>query len=203
MPTRFLPAVMASLRAFVAVPAPPEEPLVALLEELGSLDADLRPVAPGHLHFTLSFLGEVPAGAVSELALGMAEAARGVPAFRARLRGVGAFPSARRPRVVWVGLDDPRPMVALATRMREALAARGHPGDDKDLRAHLTLARVKVPRGEASRSVRGAEEIGSFLKRHGADMAGEFDVREVVLYESVLSPQGPEYEALATAPLEG
>lgn len=181
-------------RGFVAVPVPAEPSIVALLGALAALRADLRAVPPEQLHFTLSFLGQVPDEARDGLAEGMAEAARGVKPFEVELKGVGAFPRARDPRVVWIGVRDPRPMVELALRTRESLAARGFPGDDKDFRAHLTLARVK--------SERNVEELVRFLARHGNDELPTIQVRETRLYKSVLSPTGPTYDTLATASLE-
>lgn len=182
-------------RGFVAVPVPAAPPVVALLEEVARLDADVRAVEPENLHVTLSFLGQLPDEAIAPIAEGMAEAAGKVAPFRLRLAKVGAFPRARDPRVVWVGVEDPRPISELATRTRAALEARGFPGDAKDFRAHLTLARVK---GE-----RGLDRLVTFLRLHGADVLDEMDVRETRLFRSVLSPRGPTYDTLAIAPLEG
>lgn len=168
---------------------------MSLLGELGRLDADLRPVEPEHLHVTLSFLGQVPDDAREALAAAIVEGARGIHAFDVELRAVGAFPNVRHPRVVWVGVRDPRPLVELALRTREALARAGHAGDDKDFRAHLTLARVK--------SERGIGEVVRFLRAHGADDAiARFRVGETRLYESRPGTRGPTYETLAVAPLE-
>lgn len=192
MPTGKFPALMA-FRGFVAVSAPVQPPLVALLDELAR-PRGVKPVEPQNLHFTLSFLGQVEDDARDAIAAALADATRGVAPFCAHLRGVGAFPSARRPRVVWAGVEDPRPLSALATRVGEALAARGLHGDDKDFRAHLTLARVKAERAP--------DELIRFLRAHGQDDLYDLDVREVTLYRSVPSPTGPTYEPLAGAALE-
>lgn len=181
-------------RAFVAVPAPADPPLVSLLEGLAALDADVKPVEPGNLHFTLSFLGDVADDATEPLGRALARACRHAHPFTLRLQGVGAFPSARRPRVVWVGVEDARPIAALATRVREELRAAGFDGDDKDFRAHLTLARV--------RSERGLDALVRFLQAHGHDAPGEVAVDHVSLYRSRLGPAGPTYDAVATARLE-
>lgn len=183
-----------AFRAFVAVPVPALPAIGDALDELGSLRADLRTVEAENLHFTLSFLGTVADEARAAISEAIGEAAKGVAAFDLRLRAIGAFPSARRPRVVWAGVEDPKPISALAVRVREALGRRSLPPDDKDFRAHLTLARV--------RSERGAEEIVSFLRRHGHDELGAIRVHEVVLYRSTLGPKGPTYEALERAALE-
>ena len=184
-----------AFRAFAAVPVPPEPPLVRLLEGLAACGADLKVVEPENLHVTLSFLGQVPDEAAPRLSDALRGAARPLAPFAVRLAGVGAFPNARRPRVAWVGMQGAEPLVALALRAREALAAAGHPGDDKDFRAHLTLART--------RSTRGLDGLVRFLRDHGRDDLGPLDVREARLYRSTLSPKGPTYETVATAPLEG
>lgn len=182
-----------AFRGFVAVPVAARPPLPALLDELATLQADVKPVEPGNLHFTLSFLGQVDEAMRPALARALAAAVEGLRAFDLELAGVGAFPSARRPRVVWAGVADPRPLVAVALRVREELAKVGAPADEKDFRAHLTLARVRSPRG--------VEEVVSFLKRHGNEPLPATRVEDVRLYKSVLGPHGPTYEALETAPL--
>lgn len=181
-------------RGFAAVPVPAEPALAALLGELGRLRADVKPVPPDQLHFTLSFLGETPDEATAPLAEALREATRGLAPFEVELHGVGAFPSARRPRVVWAGVRDPKPLVALALRTRDAFARAGHVGDDKDFRAHLTLGRVK--------SERDLDELGRFLRVHADDALPTVRVREARLYKSTLGPQGPTYETLAAATLE-
>ncbi|HUR70299.1 MAG TPA: RNA 2',3'-cyclic phosphodiesterase [Candidatus Thermoplasmatota archaeon] len=183
-----------AFRAFVAVAVPPEPSLVALLDELARLRADVTPVDAAQLHFTLSFLGQVADEAQPALAAAVAEAARGARRFALRLLHVGAFPNVRHPRVVWVGVEDPGPISTLAIRVRAELAARGYSGDDKDFRAHLTLARVRSPQA--------ADELSTFLRRHGADVFHETPVESVSLYRSTPGPHGPRYEALATAALE-
>lgn len=184
-----------AFRGFVAVPVAAQPPLAALLEELGALRADAKPVEPQNLHFTLSFLGQVDDALRPALEGALVRAAGALGPFDLRLQGVGAFPSARRPRVVWAGVADPRPLVEVAVRVREELAAVDAPADDKDFRAHLTLARV--------RSERGIEEVVSFLKRHGQDALPSTRVEDVRLFRSVLGPAGPTYETLFAAPLGG
>lgn len=182
-------------RAFVGVPVPAEPPLVALLDGLAATGADLKVVDPAQLHVTLSFLGQVPDEAAPRIAAALDEAARPFAPFKLRLQGVGAFPSARRPRVVWAGSKDAEPLVKLANATRDTLRAAGFAGDDKDFRAHVTLART---RSEAR--IAGAV---AFLRDHGRDELPEVPVRDVRLYRSVLSPGGPAYEVVHAAALGG
>jgi 2'-5' RNA ligase len=182
------------MRAFVGVPVPPERELVALLDGLHATRADLKAVEPGNLHMTLSFLGDVPDESASRIAEAAGRATRRHRAFRTPMRTVGAFPNVRRPRIIWAGAAEPEALTALALSMRDELQAAGFRGDDKDFRAHVTLARV--------RSERGLTELVRFLRDHGRDELPDLHVREARLYRSVLGPGGPTYETLAAMPLE-
>lgn len=183
-----------SMRAFVAVAVPPEEALLRLLEDLAATGADVRAVPPGQLHFTLSFLGEVPDEAADALAGALDEAVRGATAFPLALHGVGAFPNPRHPRVVWAGTRDEPRFRALAAAVRARLAAVGHPGDDKPFRAHLTLGRVRSPRGEA--------RLVAFLDERKDLPLPTIPVASVRLYRSRLGRGGAQHEILHETPLE-
>ncbi|MFA5861861.1 MAG: RNA 2',3'-cyclic phosphodiesterase [Candidatus Thermoplasmatota archaeon] len=184
-----------AFRAFVGVPVGPSPALASLLDGLAASGADLKVVEPTHLHVTFCFLGDVPDDAVPRIAAALDDATRGQTAFLFQLQGVGAFPNVRHPRVVWAGSKGPEQIVALALRTRERLGAAGFPGDAKDFRAHVTLARV--------RSERGLDKVVRFLREHGRDELPEERVREVVLFKSTLGPHGPSYERLHSAALEG
>lgn len=180
------------MRAFVGVPIPPEPALTTLLAALDALDADLKVVAPHQLHVTLAFLGDIPEDAA--LAPALDQAVVGVPKFDLALQNVGAFPNARRPRVIWAGVHDPARLQQLASRVRDALRQAGWPGDDKEFQAHVTLARVKSHRGEAA--------VTAFLRDHARDELPTLPVGVVRLYWSQLSPAGPSYAVIHESALE-
>lgn len=182
-----------AFRAFVAVPVPALPELAALAKELEGLPADLNVARPDKHHLTLSFLGDVPDGAGAGLAAALDEAVSGEKAFALRLRGVGAFPDDRRPRVVWAGAEAEPAMARLAKRVRERLAAAGFPGDDKPFKVHLTLARARTPRG--------VEAVSAFVRRNAGLPLPELPVREVRLHRSTLHPAGAVYETLHAARL--
>lgn len=184
-----------AFRAFVGIPVPAEPALVALLEALGATGADVKVVEPQNLHLTVSFLGSVPDEAAATIAAALREGVRGVAPLSLDLHAVGAFPSAARPRVVWAGIRNPKPVSDLAVRVRGALAVAGLPQDTKDFRAHVTLGRVK--------SGRGHDRLVAFLRAHGHHELPTVPVLDVRLYRSVLGPAGPTYETVHAEPLEG
>ena len=93
-------------RTFIAVALPEDR-----AAKLGHLQALIAPEVPGvrwvdpaNLHATLAFLGDVADTDLAEVCRAVAEAAAGFAAIELRLEGLGAFPDARRPRTLWVGL---------------------------------------------------------------------------------------------------
>lgn len=184
-----------AFRAFVGVPVDDEPRLRAALDGLAATGADLKLVDPSRVHLTLAFLGDVPDDAPSTLAPALDAATAGAPAFDVQLRGVGAFPTAGKPRVVWAGVHDAPRLDALAQSTRDHLAQAGFPGDDKPFRAHATLARTRSPRG--------LDALVKFLAAHRDDHLGTHRVAGVRLYRSTLSPQGPRYDVMHEARLEG
>jgi 2'-5' RNA ligase len=185
------------VRAFVAIEIPEE-----LRQALGALQADLnaqgfraRWVAPANIHLTLKFLGQVPVGHVGALAACLESAVRGLKGFGLRAGGLGVFPDIRRPRIVWVGLAGATAeLAALQGRVEDALAALAFPRESRRFRGHLTLGRF----GE-----KPAHRLPvDVLKAYGTAVFGDFRVRGLTLFQSVLQPGGPVYTPLAAAGLE-
>lgn len=164
-------------------------------EELGRIAAVLAPVVPGarfvpveNLHCTLSFLGGVEAERVPVVSAAIAESVAGLVDFPSFLDGIGAFPSERRARVLWVGLGDPAGGLAvLAEAVLEGLDRTGFPRERRPFHAHVTLARLSSP----SRVDLAAPAIDR----------SRFVVDRVTLFQSVLRGKSPpRYDPLATFP---
>lgn len=179
------------LRTFLAIELP--EPVK---EALGGLSRRVR--APGdgaswvrtdNIHLTLRFLGDVDAGQRERLILFLANAYATTASFPVHVQGIGAFPNMRRPSVVWVGVtpsDGPLSLVQLATE--NAARTIGLSPENKAFHPHLTLARIREPRG--------AEPLVARLETERGFDAGEFTVRGVSLFSSQLTPKGAVYTRL-------
>jgi 2'-5' RNA ligase len=141
-------------------------------------------------HLTLKFLGPLPR--LAPVVGGLAATAGERLAFPFRLGGAGAFPNARRARVVWVGAaEGGDELVGLAGAVTAALGPLGYEAERGPFRPHLTVARRRVP-----------GDVGPVLTALGPEAVGPaFTVGEVVLYESRLSSQGPAYSVLERFPL--
>ena len=184
------------LRCFLAVDLEEDvrREIVAARREIESCAVDVRWTRPEGLHVTLKFLGDVEAERIEAVAAAACAAVVTVAPFPMRARGVGGFPSLKRPRVLWVGIEAPA-LARLAAALAAPLAALGFAADDKPFRPHLTLGRVRSQRGWAQ-----AREV---LEQFAARDFGESRVDRVGLYRSHLQPGGSVYETLARLPLAG
>jgi 2'-5' RNA ligase len=107
-----------------------------------------------------------------------------------RAAGFGCFPSGTRPRVVWADVvAGVAPLAALAADVQQALVPLGYVPEARPFRAHLTLGRVRSPRG--------VRALVDAVAAAGAPDFGAWTAGEVVLYRSHLHPKGARYEPLA------
>jgi RNA 2',3'-cyclic 3'-phosphodiesterase len=192
----------ANRRLFVAL-EPPEavrRRIAARATELrkasGRAADEVRWVAVENLHLTMQFLGAVPGDRVAAVEGAVrAAASAGRPASLS-VKGAGGFPNARRPRVVWLGLEgDLEAATALVGDLGRRLAPLGFPPEARPWSAHLTIGRARDPRG--------ARGLGGALVAGAQEEGVPWRVAEVTLFESHLSPKGPRYEAVVRAALGG
>jgi 2'-5' RNA ligase len=174
------------LRAFVAleVPAQVLDSLVDFQKEIMATGADLKPVERENLHFTVKFLGEISEAQAAEVASRLGKLSLKV--VEVEVRGVGAFPSPARPRVVWAGVS-PEHEGLVAPLANEVIASLDGIGerDDRPFRAHLTLARV--------RSGLNSRQLGELLSKNSERSFGSVKLSELKFKSSVLTPSGPIY----------
>ena len=183
------------MRLFIAIPLPPDLAVRASEILPTSLPA-LRRVKAANLHVTLAFLGWTPDERLDEVTSAAREAAADVSDFHLALEGAGRFPERGRPRVVWIGIAEGGPTVLqLGAEISAGLRSRGLQFDDRPLSPHLTLARVHDDASSAE-----AKTIAAALETLATPRL-QFMVDQIAVVQSLLSPKGPRYNALATVPL--
>jgi 2'-5' RNA ligase len=187
---------MEKIRAFVAILLSDEirEAIASLIDSLCPSGRSVAWVKPENLHLTLTFLGNHSEERLSRVKEGLVEAAAGVAAFELSLVGLGGFPDLRRPRVLWVGASDGADAsIALAKKVEESLHRQGFPGEERPFSPHLTIGRLKDPRG--------FEPLRSAFTDGRARALGRLAVSAIHLMRSDLSPKGARYSVLETFPL--
>ncbi len=142
-----------------------------------------RVLAPESLHLTLCFLGSRPQGEVEPLAEAIESLQHGPLEISA---GGPLLLPRRRPKVLAVSVGDPGgELAALQAAVSGALRnASGWVPEHRRFTPHVTVARMRGTEGPP------------------AELAPTPDLRfapeAVVLYRSILDPDGARHEALAT-----
>ena len=174
------------MRAFVALEVSPAviESLAAFQRELAASGADIKLVERENLHFTVKFLGEIGDSDAREADSRLKRLS--LKSARVEVRGVGAFPSPARPRVVWAGVSKEQEGLVVP-EAKEVIASLDGIGerDDRPFQPHLTLARVRSPR-----NVQGLQSLMALNVDRSFGFA---DLTSLKLKSSQLTPQGPIY----------
>jgi 2'-5' RNA ligase len=188
-----------ALRVFLAVepPAAVRAEIAAIQERLKkTVRGVIRWVRPAGIHLTLKFFGNIPPPAVDLISGAVAARAGGVAPFDLTVRTVGVFPDLSRPRVVWLGMaGEVERLLVLQKSLEREFGALGFPREERPFRAHLTLGRIKTPKGLVG--LARAVETGETAT------AGSFRAGELILFRSELTPEGALYTRLAAFPLRG
>jgi 2'-5' RNA ligase len=184
------------IRAFLAIRPAADviQKLVDLESELAEAGADVRWVSGDSMHLTLQFLGNVRESEMPEIQRGLGETLAPLAPFEIECRGLGVFPSQKRPRVVWVGLRG-EGIARLADAIETVLSPLGFPPEERTFSPHITIGRA--------RSARGAESLVRLVKANVERSFGTSTIDRATFYRSQLRPDGAIYTPLVEFPLSG
>jgi 2'-5' RNA ligase len=186
------------IRSFLAIELP--KLILKKIEEvqrdLRSTRADVRWVNPEKIHLTLKFFGNIEESRIDPIFKSIEEPIRNTPPYSIEVKGVGAFPQLRNPRVIWIGLVNGKEILTSFQKQIETqLEKIGFQTENRPFHPHLTLGRMK--------SSRGKEEMVERMEKHREEEFGDFQVERVILFKSDLKPSGPVYTLLREIKLGG
>jgi RNA 2',3'-cyclic 3'-phosphodiesterase len=149
---------------------------------------------PDRYHLTLKFLGDVRGERLSGLQKAVGRVSGATRAFTLRLQGFGAFPTIRRPQVIWLGADPTPALRCLKQDLEWGLASHGFERETRAFHPHVTLGRSRVEEGAGS--FRGLDDLAASL-----DFVLDLPVSSVDVVRSHLKKQGNRYTILERLPL--
>src|SRR5262245_11247599 len=191
---------MPPLRTFIAVEISPEVRSAALrlIERLRVAPVKVTWTKADNLHYTVKFLGDVPAEKTNDVCRAVQEAVALFAEFEVVAGGAGAFPSASHPRTLWLGVTEgAEPMELVFQAIERLVEPLGFPREHRRFTSHLTLGRVREG------SPAGFKQLAELLKKHADFDAGAMTVRGVTVFSSTLGREGPTYEVLSRAEFRG
>jgi 2'-5' RNA ligase len=178
------------IRTFIAINIPDHvrEAIDGFQKKLKEYSADVKWVRPESIHITLKFLGDVEIGRIDKMAHAVQDAVNDVEPFTISVSGVGTFPNDRRPRVLWVGVQEGAETLSdLAKKIDHALSTMGFEKEKRKYSAHLTLGRVRSP-NYIDKTVRDMRSMGFESE--------SFAVGSIEVMKSQLLKTGAVYTAL-------
>lgn len=188
-----------TLRSFLALDTPDE-----IRKEIGAaqdrlkriIQGDIRWVRPEGIHLTLKFFGNISGNDAANISAAVGRASVGIRPFALTIGGVGAFPDPHRPRVLYLGMNgDVERLVAFQEELEQALSMIGFPREERPFRLHLTLGRIKNPRGLIG--------LAGVMEKGESYMAGQFTASGLGLFKSDMTPRGAVYTRIAWHPFSG
>jgi 2'-5' RNA ligase len=184
------PEAKDSIRTFVCIeiPASVKQRMEDLESELRRVDAQVSWVKPSNVHLTLKFLGGVAKDRIDAVSTAAEHAAQVTGPFGVEIGGTGCFPSARNPRVLWIGLTRlPDELTRLHSSLEQEMASEGFEREAKRFSPHLTIGRLRSPRNSA--------ELAEKLAGTGFEPES-FVAREIIVMRSEPKPTGSIYTPL-------
>ncbi|HWV35558.1 MAG TPA: RNA 2',3'-cyclic phosphodiesterase [Thermomicrobiales bacterium] len=195
-------------RLFIAVPLAPDVVTFVdrTIRSLGKENWPVKWTPPGNAHLTLHFLGDVAPERADLLRLALREPIAQHQRFDLRTADLGAFPTIRRPKVLWLGLYGPTHRLdSLRESIGNTLVELEYELEDRAFTPHITLGRVRpappAQQRDLPQRIRARFERAAETGEVSSKMPVPFPIDEVLLIRSHLSAAGARYEVLETYPL--
>jgi 2'-5' RNA ligase len=174
------------------------EQLMLIQEQLGEVvresGAEVRWVAPEHIHLTIKMLGEIDRSLVRPIQDVLRQALIGCAPFKLVAKHIRAFPSGGVPRLLYAQITSgEEKLLGLREVVEDALARLGVARDRRPFKAHVMLGRV--------RTVNGPVDLSHVLGALTDLPLGASEIRDVAIIQSHLTPKGAQYQVLGRAPL--
>jgi len=188
------------LRTFFAINLNHEikKTLSLLIDELDKLDMGnkkIKWVKHEGMHLTLKFLGEIGREKVSHIETALKRISEKFGPFVLEFKGTGYFPPGKKnPRVLWVGIEEEKILMALQAQLEGEMEKLGFPRERWKFHPHLTLGRVKT--------FSSLSQTLLLLEKYREKNFGKMKVEKITFIQSTLKPTGAEYSVLSEVELK-
>ncbi len=180
-----------AIRAFIAIEIDNEikNRLSGHIDKLKGIGADVRWVVPENIHLTLKFLGNIEEVFLPNLNEIISDAASNLESFNISIRNIGTFPGIKRPRVVYVCVDEKgNNLLKLYENLNKGVGKFGIKKSSRKYVGHITLGRVRTQKNIA--------KLTTALKSETECFFGLEKVNYLYLMQSKLTSKGPIYTKL-------
>jgi len=156
-------------------------------------NAQVKWVDLKNVHITLKFLGEVQDDKIPAVRSKLKFISKMFNEFESLLKGVGIFKDYYHPKVLWFGLRNCNEFERIKNEIENSLGDLGFEVDYKKFTPHLTVGRFKDPGS--------VKELQKLVNSNQDLYFQPIPVKELILFESLLKNEGPEYKIVESFPL--
>lgn len=180
------------IRSFIAIPISKPikdsiQSIIHILQQKCS-NKSIKWVETNNIHLTIKFLGDSELYNLNHLANQIHNSLEKMRSFNLAFSILGAFPSIRNPRVLWVGCQINEQITNLYNLIDNICVENGFISDSKPLSPHITIGRVKNPLSEAV-----SLQLNDVMTSLKVVDLGSQQIKNFFLYKSELKPKGPIY----------
>ena len=173
------------MRVFVSIEISNNEVINSIKKFQKIIEIDAKPTELKNLHFTLQFLGEVSEQIIDKIiqSLNTIEFSK----FDISLKGIGAFPKLKSPKIIWIGTDEKsgKMMTELSKKVEKALEPLGF-SSEKPFKPHITVFRIKKKIGDITKEMENHKNVSFGIQ----------EITSIKLKKSELTLNGPVYSDL-------
>ena len=173
------------MRVFVSIEISNYEVIDSIKKFQKIIEIDAKPTELKNLHFTLQFLGEVSEQTIDKIiqSLNTVEFSK----FDISLKGIGAFPKLKSPKIIWIGTDEKsgKMMTELSKKVEKALEPLGF-SSEKPFKPHITVFRIKKKIGDITKEMENHKNVSFGIQ----------EITSIKLKKSELTLNGPVYSDL-------
>ena len=177
-------------RIFLAIKIYPEPELLDLVDMLRDELAEewIKWVDENQFHITLKFFGDTHESKIENISSAVNDCCLQNNKFSFDLCNPWCFRDRDQLRVVLLQTTKTDALIAFQNQLENCFAGLGIPKEDRVFKPHLTLGRIK--------KIHNTRHFYELMKQFPHKTVQPVPVSELILFESILKPSGPEYLAL-------
>jgi 2'-5' RNA ligase len=186
-----------ALRCFIAIETPEsvKEIIGNIMDILTKTDADVKWVPYENIHITLKFLGNTDEALITPIKNALCKKLLPYKPFYIKITDIGYFPGSRRPRVIWLGIEESEVLGKLHSDINNEMVFFGYEEEKRKFSPHFTIGRV--------RSQKRIQEMIKTMNEFSTPSFEDIEIRNITLMKSELNPAGAKYHRLAEIPFGG
>ena len=177
-------------RTFIAIDIPLESSIVEQIYKLKAefVNEKMKWVDPHQFHITLQFLGNVENSEIGPINESLNKVTGNFSGLSLELAEFGVFKNLHNPRVFWIGFKACEELAVLRKAVEDEMAIFGFEKSYKPFSPHFTIARIKM--------LKQSHKLKEIIDLHRGKVLQVLEIKEIILYESILKPEGPEYNVI-------